>query len=113
MSFIIRNLKHSNYLLTLKSNKRNVNRTIVSLETKEKALKLQEIALDEENCILVDSNDKKTGYSSKRDCHKVVGKTIKLHRAFSVFLFNKDGDMLIQKRSNHKVIVNNKIIKTF
>lgn len=57
-----------------------------------------------ENCILVDANDKPIGSASKRDCHKVDGDDIRLHRAFSVFLFNKDGDMLLQKRSNHKVI---------
>ena len=58
-----------------------------------------------ENCILVDANDKPIGSASKRDCHKVEGDVIRLHRAFSVFLFNKDGDMLLQKRSNHKVRV--------
>jgi isopentenyl-diphosphate delta-isomerase len=64
----------------------------------------QELFLDKENCILVDGDDKKIGVSSKRDCHKVdVNDQIKLHRAFSVFLFNKKGEMLLQKRSNHKV----------
>lgn len=68
-----------------------------------KAQLLQEAAL-EENCILVDENDKSLGLSSKRDCHRVgTDGQIKLHRAFSVFLFNKAGDMLIQKRSSHKV----------
>lgn len=56
-----------------------------------------------ENCILVDTNDRAIGSASKRDCHKVEGDEIRLHRAFSVFLFNKDGDMLLQKRSSHKV----------
>lgn len=56
-----------------------------------------------ENCILVDSNDKAVGSASKKDCHKVDGDDIRLHRAFSVFLFNKQGDMLLQKRSTHKV----------
>lgn len=56
-----------------------------------------------ENCILVDANDNPIGSASKRDCHKVEGDGIRLHRAFSVFLFNKDGDMLLQKRSSHKV----------
>jgi hypothetical protein len=56
-----------------------------------------------ENCILVDANDQPIGSASKRDCHKVDGDDIRLHRAFSVFLFNKDGDMLLQKRSSHKV----------
>ena len=65
---------------------------------------LQELALDE-NCILVDDTDRALGWSSKRDCHRVGpdGK-IKLHRAFSVFLFNSDGHMLLQRRSEHKVI---------
>lgn len=63
----------------------------------------QELFLDSENCILVDSNDKNIGYASKRDCHQVNRDGIRLHRAFSVFLFNKQGDMLLQKRSSHKV----------
>lgn len=66
------------------------------------AVKLQEIAM-EENCILVNENDEYLGPSSKRDCHLVSDGKIKLHRAFSVFLFNSNGDMLIQKRSSHKV----------
>lgn len=67
------------------------------------AQQLQEAAL-EENCILVDENDRSLGYGSKRDCHRVSADgQIKLHRAFSVFLFNTDGDMLLQKRSSHKV----------
>lgn len=69
------------------------------LETKN----LQEIAL-EENCILVDENDRSLGATSKRDCHRVgIDGDIKLHRAFSVFLFNSRGDMLVQKRSSQKV----------
>lgn len=63
----------------------------------------QELFLDRENCILVDENDKNVGFASKRDCHKVEHDGIRLHRAFSVFLFNKNGDMLLQKRSSHKV----------
>lgn len=69
------------------------------LETKN----LQEIALDE-NCILVDELDRPLGQSTKRDCHRVgADGDIKLHRAFSVFLFNSHGDMLIQKRASQKV----------
>ncbi|CAD7084311.1 unnamed protein product [Hermetia illucens] len=64
---------------------------------------LQELAL-KENCILVDENDKVTGHTSKRDCHRVSENgRVKLHRAFSVFLFNSDGDMLVQRRSEHKI----------
>ncbi|XP_055316890.1 isopentenyl-diphosphate Delta-isomerase 1 [Sitodiplosis mosellana] len=67
------------------------------------AKNLQETALAE-NCILVDEFDRAIGQSSKRDCHRVdENGHIKLHRAFSVFLFNTNGDMLIQKRSSHKI----------
>lgn len=66
----------------------------------------QEISLDTENCILVNEMDLPIGYTSKRDCHKVYdNQNIKLHRAFSVFLFNKQGEMLLQKRSSHKVVI--------
>jgi isopentenyldiphosphate isomerase len=77
---------------------RSAHKLAESLESEK-----QELFLDKENCILVDENDKNVGFASKRDCHKVHGNDIKLHRAFSVFLFNKQGDMLLQKRSNHKV----------
>lgn len=67
------------------------------------AAKLQELAL-EENCILVNENDQSQGNASKRDCHRVDSNgDIRLHRAFSVFLFNSDGEMLLQRRSTHKV----------
>lgn len=67
------------------------------------AKNLQEAALSE-NCILVDEFDRAIGQSTKRDCHRLnPDGHIKLHRAFSVFLFNANGDMLIQKRSDHKV----------
>ena len=49
-----------------------------------------------EKLILVDSDDNEIGYSSKSECHKGLGT---LHRAFSIFLFNSNGELLIQKRS--------------
>lgn len=65
--------------------------------------KLQEQAL-EEKCILVNDHDQATGSASKRDCHRVdPDGNIRLHRAFSVFLFNSAGDMLLQRRSVEKV----------
>jgi len=64
---------------------------------------LQEAALDE-NCILVNENDEPIGYSSKRDCHRLnADGHVKLHRAFSVFLFNSNGDMLVQRRASQKI----------
>jgi len=48
---------------------------------------------------LVNKNDKIIGYGSRKICHKGTGL---LHRAFSVFIFNKKGKLLIQKRSSLK-----------
>ncbi|XP_034938343.1 isopentenyl-diphosphate Delta-isomerase 1 [Chelonus insularis] len=68
-----------------------------------KVAPVQEAAL-EERCILVDEFDKPLGYASKRNCHQVnVDRDIPLHRAFSVFLFNQHGDLLLQKRSESKI----------
>jgi isopentenyl-diphosphate delta-isomerase len=51
--------------------------------------------------ILVDNNDNEVGAMEKVDCH--LGDGI-LHRAFSVFLFNPDGELLIQQRSPQKML---------
>ncbi|KAI5633025.1 NUDIX domain-containing protein [Phthorimaea operculella] len=65
---------------------------------------LQAEALDKDICLLVDEKDTFIGTATKRECHRVGpdGK-VPLHRAFSVFLFNKRGDMLLQRRSSQKV----------
>ena len=57
------------------------------------------VSSESEELILVDSEDKETGYSSKSDCHDGGGV---LHRAFSLFLFNEDGHLLLQQRSSGK-----------
>lgn len=49
--------------------------------------------------ILVDREDRETGYLSKEECHRGNGI---LHRAFSVFLFNGAGQVLLQQRSADK-----------
>ena len=49
--------------------------------------------------LIVDKNDKIIGYKSKKDCHGIPGV---LHRAFSVFVFNSKGELLLQKRSSQK-----------
>jgi len=51
--------------------------------------------------ILVDNNDNEVGTMEKVDCHLNDGI---LHRAFSVFLFNPDGELLIQQRSPQKML---------
>ena len=61
-----------------------------------------ELTLEEKNkdlLILVDESDKALGFKSKSECHEGNGT---LHRAFSVFIFNPLGQLLIQKRSSNK-----------
>lgn len=73
---------------------------------------VQEAAL-KENCFLVDKNDKVIGTASKRECHAVRSDgTIPLHRAFSVFLFNKSGHLLLQKRADTKITYPNHYTNT-
>lgn len=52
-----------------------------------------------EKIILVDENDNIIGHEEKLKAHENGGK---LHRAFSIFIFNKKGEMLIQLRSVKK-----------
>jgi isopentenyl-diphosphate delta-isomerase len=52
-----------------------------------------------EMLILVDENDEVIGFQEKESCHDGDGL---LHRAFSVFLFDQTGRLLLQKRSHHK-----------
>ena len=48
--------------------------------------------------ILVDGNDVPTGTMEKMEVHQKA----LLHRAFSVFIFNSKGEMLLQKRADIK-----------
>lgn len=57
------------------------------------------VSSDSEELILVDGDDNETGYLSKAECHDGSGI---LHRAFSVFLFNSAGELLMQKRAGGK-----------
>jgi isopentenyl-diphosphate delta-isomerase len=49
--------------------------------------------------ILVDENDRQIGVAEKLAAHRDGGR---LHRAFSIFLFNAAGEMLLQRRSRRK-----------
>lgn len=51
--------------------------------------------------ILVDPEDREIGVMDKVEAHRGKGK---LHRASSVFLFNKKGELLVQQRSEHKLV---------
>ena len=51
--------------------------------------------------ILVDEQDNEIGSCEKVSCHVGQGK---LHRAFSVFLFDSEGKLLLQQRSPEKML---------
>ena len=48
--------------------------------------------------ILVDENDNETGTMEKMRAHREA----KLHRAFSVFVFNSKNELMLQQRALHK-----------
>ena len=54
---------------------------------------------DSEALILVDESDREVGHLSKAKCHDGQGV---LHRAFSLLIFNDDGELLLQQRSPSK-----------
>jgi len=62
----------------------------------------QELLMEADQCIVVDENDVVLGMDSKRNCH-LRSKGLKLHRAFSIFIFDEEGKMLMQKRSSDKI----------
>ena len=55
----------------------------------------------DEFVILVDGNDNPIGKEEKVKCHLPNGK---LHRAFTALIFNKDGKLLLTKRSDSKML---------
>lgn len=59
------------------------------------------VSSDLEDLILVNEQDESIGTMPKLDCHLDNGQ---LHRAFSVFLFNSKGEVLLQKRSAQKML---------
>jgi isopentenyl-diphosphate delta-isomerase len=52
----------------------------------------------EEKVVLVDEKDKEIGIEEKIKAHREG----KLHRAFSIFIFNSKGELLLQKRAKSK-----------
>lgn len=57
------------------------------------------VSSDDEPLILVDESDREIGHLSKGACHDGDGV---LHRAFSLFIFNSSGELLLQQRSAEK-----------
>ena len=56
-------------------------------------------AADSEALILVDEADREVGHLSKAKCHDGQGV---LHRAFSILIFNDEGELLLQQRASSK-----------
>lgn len=58
-----------------------------------------------DQCILVDMKDQIIGSQSKKQAHVFEEKHVRgqLHRAFSVFLFDDKGRLLLQKRAKSKI----------
>lgn len=59
------------------------------------------VSFNDENLILVDKDDSVLGYKKKDECHEDGGI---LHRAFSIFIFNDNRELLLQKRSRDKLL---------
>jgi isopentenyl-diphosphate delta-isomerase len=57
------------------------------------------VSSESEQLILVDRDDNEIGFISKADAHDGAGV---LHRAFSLFLFNEAGELLLQQRAPGK-----------
>ncbi|XP_064456099.1 isopentenyl-diphosphate Delta-isomerase 1-like [Ornithodoros turicata] len=81
----------------------------VSLKVPKKPPSLEcydpvQVTLLEEQCIVVNEEDRVLGAASKKNCHLLenINKGL-LHRAFSVFLFNTNGELLLQQRSDAKI----------
>lgn len=70
---------------------------------KSHAVEDQELQMTRDQVILVDENDNQIGTCNKYDAHR-TDPGAKLHRAFSLFLFEpKEGRLLLQKRSEYKL----------
>jgi isopentenyl-diphosphate Delta-isomerase len=57
------------------------------------------VCSDDQQLILVDSDDHEIGFLAKADAHRGRGT---LHRAFSLFVFNPAGELLLQQRAMNK-----------
>lgn len=57
------------------------------------------VSSEGEQLILVDEDDREIGSLDKAACHDGGGV---LHRAFSLFIFNREGELLLQQRGSTK-----------
>src|SRR6056297_1357205 len=61
--------------------------------------KSEVVSSEREKLILVDRDDQEIGHLDKSACHDGNGL---LHRAFSLFIFNSKGELLLQQRAAGK-----------
>lgn len=57
------------------------------------------VSFDDEPLVLVDAEDRELGFLDKVAAHRGAGT---LHRAFSLFVFNDAGELLLQRRADGK-----------
>ncbi len=57
------------------------------------------VSFDDEPLVLVDEDDREVGFLDKASAH--LGRGV-LHRAFSLFVFNRQGELLLQQRAAGK-----------
>lgn len=64
----------------------------------------EQIKLMNENCIVLDYNDVVVGTATKKACHLMANiERGLLHRAFSCFVFDSNGKLLLQRRAEEKI----------
>ncbi|EPZ35641.1 isopentenyl-diphosphate delta-isomerase [Rozella allomycis CSF55] len=90
--------------LTVSYFKSIIPRRILSSQVLENSMidPKQEEYLIREKCILVTEKDEIIGSITKKEAHHLSTPN-RLHRAFSVFLFNENDELLLQRRAKEKV----------
>ncbi|ULU23615.1 isopentenyl-diphosphate Delta-isomerase [Dyella terrae] len=69
------------------------------LDYNERVWSRDVVSFQDEPLVLVDEHDRETGFLDKAAAHHGQGI---LHRAFSLFVFNTDGELLLQQRAEGK-----------
>lgn len=91
---------------TIQSNNfSNIQRTSAKMNSHFSALDPTQASLMMESCIAVDTEDRALHSITKKAAHLLgpAQQLPPLHRAFSVFLFNSDNQLLLQQRSASKI----------
>ncbi len=75
------------------------SRSLTENQVAQPLTKSEVVSSEQEPLILVNSDDEEVGHLGKSACHDGDGV---LHRAFSLFIFNPAGELLIQRRAPGK-----------